>query len=167
MKPATIIKLCYAGLFIGGILALVPLGNGILELLKAKQAESWPTVSATVTKSEAITTCTKFCLHIPELEYQYFVDGTLYTGARIFFGERNTKSKRAAARVLESFPVGRRINVHVDPANAAQATVYAGKVGPRTWIGSIASLAVYLVAVIAFFVGRVLIRQTVEPHKQL
>lgn len=112
---------------------LVVVAFGLRQFRAGFGSRNWPTVEATVTATgisvkgggeDSGTT------YVPELHYEYEVDGTAYVGSRYSFGGAKDPAfdSREAARtwIDDHWPVEGRIAVHYDPDRPDVSVVEPG-----------------------------------------
>lgn len=118
-------------------------------------SSNWPTADATVTATgisvkgggEESSTA-----YVPELTYEYQVDGTSYVGSRYSFGEQKdpsfNSSKKAQTWIDENCPVDAGIPVHYNPDQPDVSVVE-----PGTWRSLITVLfgLAFLAGAVFFF----------------
>lgn len=114
--------------FMGGF-GLLLIVLAVLQKMKAKKAaESWPTTSGTVEKSELSvshdtdsdgTSSTTYSAHVV---YSYKVGGVNYKNDSIGFGKSSGGRKKAEKKLAE-YPAGRSVTVYYDPDNATKAVL--------------------------------------------
>ncbi len=122
---------------------LIVLGSGvfllglafIIWILDTKRrgygTPNWPRVvgevlSATIVELERETPGGMVSTFTPIVQYEYEVDGTLYTSGRSNFlsDEQGTfRDRRAAGQVVDRYPSGASVDVFYNPANAKQAAL--------------------------------------------
>lgn len=101
----------------------------VLQKNKAKKAaESWPTASGVVEKSELSvrhdtdsdgTSSTTYAAHVV---YSYKVDGLSYSNDAIGFGSSSGGRKKAQKK-LEEYPAGKSVTVYYDPEKPEKAVL--------------------------------------------
>ncbi len=136
----------FAGFFILG--GLVALGFGVWNLAWSFRCAHWPTTQGVIqtakmerheSRNKTGTTFT----YSADISYNYQVAGTNYTSTRLAFGEMSS-STDYAQRILDRFPVGRKVPVHYSPDDPRLAVLETGVHG-GTWIcfgvGTVFSLA--------------------------
>ncbi len=146
-----------AGYGLAGRWTIVAVGVAIVIVAcytawRCARASSWPTVPGeilqsgledhTVDDSEGTTTTR----YKPRLRYRYAVKGKTYMGARVSFGFEWHGFQWTAQRVADRYPVGKRVRVHVSPADPAETSLESGitlaSIG--AFMGGIAMIAVGL-----------------------
>lgn len=113
---------------------------GILDLYKAGASTDWPFVQGEIVSSEIeqrrrnvgrrghITTFTYYA----NILYEYSVDGTIFSGSRVGYGDFGTDNSTHATQVLSVYPTNKRINVYYMPQNPEESLLEPG-VRPSTW----------------------------------
>jgi hypothetical protein len=64
------------------------------------------------------------------LDYTYTVNGNTYTGHQIKLGVTTSGSKASAQAIADRYPVGKKIEVHYDPANPGNAAIERSTASP-------------------------------------
>ena len=64
-----------------------------------------------------------------DVQYQYLVDGGLYTSNRISIQEKPTRSSEAALKIVNKYRHDRRVNVYYDPANPQNSCLDPANIG--------------------------------------
>jgi len=90
--------------------------------LKSKKAQSWPVVNGRVISSEVeedryrSTTGKATISYVPDISYEYNVNGKDYTGKTVIFGT-TTYDYLTASRISEKFAPESTPRVYYNPAN--------------------------------------------------
>jgi len=93
--------------------------------LKSNKAKSWPTVPGRVLTSEVIedrfrnATGKASIAYVPDVTFEYNVNGTSYTSKNVIFGE-TTYDYLTASRICEKYAVAK---VYYNPANPQDAVL--------------------------------------------
>lgn len=111
-------------LFMLGFVALgvVIMYGAVRGRVRSKQALSWPQVKGKVVSSEAVedrfrsATGKATIAFVPDITYEYNVNGTNYTGSAVIFGA-TTYDYITASRICDKFTVDSEPKVYYDPAN--------------------------------------------------
>lgn len=109
---------------------------GLQTTRLARESRTWPTVDGEIVASEIVedaqagvrTTPTNVT-HRPVVRYRYRTGGTDYTGERVAFGEYATNERTDAEAVIQRYPIGRRVPVHVRPNAPDTSVLEAGDHG--------------------------------------
>ncbi|MDT8391849.1 MAG: DUF3592 domain-containing protein [Lentisphaeria bacterium] len=127
-----------SGLFTGIIFLVVGLVVatwGGMEILKAKASQNWPTVDGRVTHSEVDqhretstnnNSSRRETKYTANIHYTYDYEGASYTGKRVCFGGSRKGSSSMANQIVNRFPLGKTVEVYVDPAKPATACLEPG-----------------------------------------
>lgn len=126
-----VVAMSCAGLF---ALALGGLGIVLIVLYlrnkkKAKESESWP-----FTEGEVVANDVRIdeiddedftrVRYIPQVRFEYQVDGQSYTGKRISYGsDPSFNSRQKALDFLNQFPVGNPVRVFYNPEKPQEAVL--------------------------------------------
>jgi hypothetical protein len=105
----------------------------VYRLVLGGRTTRWPTVPGIVTRSElrsaVIRARTLRLVYYPHVEFQYGVEGTVYTSSRLAVRRLDHRREDAARRLLERYPVGTPVEVAVDPRRPSRAVVVTGGQG--------------------------------------
>jgi hypothetical protein len=115
----------FLGLFI--LIGLIALGVGVMNLVRSLRCESWPTVEGVIESADmqSQTGGEEGITYSADISYAYQVAGKHYAGQRVAFGARSASSSRAQ-RVLDRFPVGKKVSVHYSPGDPQLAVLEPG-----------------------------------------
>jgi hypothetical protein len=101
---------------------------GIAQRNKAKAAQAWPTAPGVILAS-GLDQHTSYdsdrgssTTYAPQVQYQYDVMGSTYTGNQLAFGNASYDYRTASKRIAP-YPQGAQVTVHYDPANPANAVL--------------------------------------------
>ena len=99
---------------------------------RCMRAGGWPTVPGEITRSgledQVVEdneggTRTRYK---PGIRYRYTVKGRQYLGDRVSFGFEWHRFAWTAQRVADRYPAGKRVRVHVCPADPSEASLESG-----------------------------------------
>ena len=113
------------GLIAVGILFMY---RAVQGRLKTRQAQAWPTVKGLVKTSEAVEdryrnpTGKATIAFVPDVVYEYTVEGQTYTGNSVIFGQSNY-DYLTASRICEKFAVDTTPDVFYNPSNNAESVL--------------------------------------------
>lgn len=107
------------------MLALIAVGvlfmyRAVSGRLKSKKAQQWPTVTGRVLSSEVVedrlrsATGKATIAFIPDISYEYIVNGQAHTGNSVIFGE-TVYDYISASRICEKFAVDTEPRVYYNP----------------------------------------------------
>ena len=140
--------------------ALIAVGTAVAIVAsdtawRSARARSWPIVSGeiihsgledqTIDDSDGTTTTR----YKPQVRYRYAVKGKTYVGGRVSFGFEWHQFQWTAQRVSERYPEGKRVRVHVSPADPSEASLESGAT-----LASIAALAGGIGLIVAGFLWK-------------
>ncbi|MFO0978078.1 MAG: DUF3592 domain-containing protein [Planctomycetaceae bacterium] len=146
-----VLSLVCLGAFGGGCTAGYFAYHAVVE---AKQSLDWPKATGTITRSEVDVTVTKDRDHDRDrnrhheetrsysaaIEYEFTVDGTVYTGTRIMVISDQFGSKDWARATAARFPRGGNVAVSYDPANPKRCVLEPGRWGGAAYLMIIAGV---------------------------
>lgn len=110
------------------LLGVVFMYRAVGGRLKAKKAQSWPIVSGRVVSSEVVedrlrsATGKATIAYVPDISYEYTVNGTRYTSSTVIFGVK-TYDYITASRICEKFSVESEASVYYNPADAQDSVL--------------------------------------------
>lgn len=96
--------------------------------LKSNKAKSWPTVPGRVLTSEVIedrfrnATGKASIAYVPDVTFEYNVNGTSYTSKNVIFGE-TTYDYLTASRICEKYAVDTTPPVYYNPERPSEAVL--------------------------------------------
>ena len=113
------------------VIALVIAGISIFLLIKSSK---WQSVSANITSSNitsiyhspnsAITNHKNTHDYKIDIQYQYTIEGTIYTGNTLYAGLPNIiNTYLEAKKIQETFPVGAKTKAYYNPNNPQQSAL--------------------------------------------
>lgn len=137
------------------LLGVIFLIVGLVAMKRAKAAQSWPSISGTVDRTDVVqhedsdSEGNSSVTYEPVVEYSYSVMGQPYTGKRIAFGTNRYNYKKAE-EIVTRYQAGSRVNVYYNPEKPKDAVLETVAAGGKllTILGAVMS-AVGVVAFIA------------------
>ena len=128
---------------VGGTFTLVGLAVLVFAWMlrqEARRSQDWPSVTGVVTKNAVRTDArtgtggsAARARYLPDVEFEYEVDGQRYNGSRFAVLEQPETERAAVLARLEAYPVGEQVEVYYDPADPARALLEPGTPGAM-WI---------------------------------
>ncbi len=125
----------FPGLFI--VIGLIVLGVGVVNLERSFRCGSWPTVEGVIELADmqSQTGGENGTTYSADISYGYQVAGKHYTGQRVAFGSMPA-SASYAQRILDRFPVGKKVRVYYSPGDPSLAVLEPGiHGGTGVWFG--------------------------------
>ena len=115
------------------MLGLIAIGvffmrSAVMGRIKSKQAQSWPTVKGRVLTSEVVEdryrdpTGNATIAFVPDVVYEYNVEGQVYTSRNIIFGQTNY-DYIIASRICEKYAIDSTPDVYYNPAKPAESVL--------------------------------------------
>ena len=115
------------------MLALIAVGvlfmyRAVSGRLKSKKAQQWPTVTGRVLSSEVVedrlrsATGKATIAFIPDISYEYIVNGQAHTGNSVIFGE-TVYDYISASRICEKFAVDTEPRVYYNPERTDESVL--------------------------------------------
>jgi len=138
---------------------LCAIGFGLLVLLffigyrrSLMRANAWPVVPGRVTVSRveerrSTDSGPRHRSYEAIVEYRYEVGGLSFSSRQIALGLRVSGSRAGADAIIARYPVGAKVDVHLDPANPSQAAL-ENPTG-RSWMLLVVALACFGIALYA------------------
>lgn len=117
------------------VVSLFAIVVGAQSARLARESRTWPAVDGVIVRSEIAEEFDRssrtrgVVTYRPLVHYRYRVAGVEYAADRVAFGEYATNDRSAAEAVLERYPIGRRLPVHVRPTDAGTAVLEVGDHG--------------------------------------
>jgi hypothetical protein len=94
-----------------------------LDYWRAEQSKSWPAVTGRMLVSEVSVRLGKGPRNLPDVSYEYEVDGSRYESSRIRFGQGRTRFRAQAEELVGRYPVGSEVEVRYNPADPGVAVL--------------------------------------------
>ncbi|QPH52534.1 DUF3592 domain-containing protein [Pontivivens ytuae] len=147
-------------LFVCVLVALGGVALGVSSLRTRRRAESargWPIVPGRITRSEVYVKRRGQPNEVRlRMEYDYTVDGVAQQGDRATFFHEFQNDRVEA--LVDRFPVGAEVAVHVDPTNPGNTVLVPGLEGARRSHGLVMGVLVTLAGLILIAVRLMEIR---------
>lgn len=89
---------------------------------KNAQAAAWPETLGEITHSAVAVDQSGDVRHEADIRYSYMVEGRPHSSGQFSFVVRDMTDARER-RLVEAFPVGRKVRVYYDPSNPATAVL--------------------------------------------
>ena len=127
-EPGYALALHWA-MVVGGI---VVAASACYNAWRCMRAGSWPTVPGEVIHSDLEDVTTEdneggeTTRYRPWVRYRYAVKDRNYLGRRVSFGYEWHWFEWTAQRVARRYPVGKRVRVHVSPADPEESSLESG-----------------------------------------
>ena len=144
------LKLAIACWLLGVVVVGLVLRYGLRLTGRIAAARSWPSVSASIIRSEVRAVGKSSWA--PGIVYSYSVGGRAFEGFRLHFGSR-TGTRQFALGIVEAHPVGMETRAFYDPDNPGFA-VLAPEGDPKAYIqgAGLFALMFALIGVVLLFV---------------
>ncbi|HOW91790.1 MAG TPA: DUF3592 domain-containing protein [Anaerolineaceae bacterium] len=127
----------------------------IVNRQRAKRAQNWPVVPATILNSEVrkrqqydSDSTSGRTTYEPVVNYQYSVMGSLYNGSRVSFGDKKT-SRKKAEEIVARYPAGTEVNAHYNPDKVEDSVLETAASGSISNL--VSGLLLIVLAVAVFF----------------
>jgi len=115
------------------IIGVVAMSAGVGSLMKGLRTENWPVTDGVIQSAhQEAHSGNHGTTYSAEVTYIYQVSGVSYDGRKISIGQMSSSSQYAQ-KILDRYPVGKRVSVHYSPADPAEAVLETGIHG-GTWI---------------------------------
>ena len=103
-------------------------GLAVRNLVRGSASKYWPQTEGCILRSFVLVQ--KDSDHgesyMPQVEYEYVVEGKKYHGTRLRYGQIGTWTRKQAERVLAPFPEGGRAAVFYNPRRPKDAVLLCG-----------------------------------------
>jgi hypothetical protein len=140
-----------AALYLAGTLGMVGYAGAREVVLARFGSADWHATTGVIVSSDASRRCGRWGdRHHVAVRYAYEVGGRTHVGERIRFGFIACEPSPEARAMAADYPVGRRVAVHFDPADPADAVLRPGELRPGTVTGTLLLLAVPAVTVVVY-----------------
>ena len=114
-----------AGLFF--VIGVIVLLWGITSSQSAFKSVNWPSVSGMVTDAHMSSSSDNDgTTYSAKISYSYQVNGQVYGGSRVSFGDVSTSNSGDAQKVLARYPTGATVSVYYNPAAPSQTVLEPG-----------------------------------------
>jgi hypothetical protein len=110
---------------------------------RGEKSLSWPVAAGRITKSriEVRTHRTTSTDYLDQIEYEYTVQGQMRRGGMVDLQIRDVSNRAAMQAFVDSYPVGKQVQVHYDPDDPDWALLIPGPSletsGPRLLLAKI------------------------------
>lgn len=131
----------------GAVLFLLwGLATQCVDAIKTSEAADWPRAEGLVITSALVKGCKGNAQFLPDVRYQYAVDGQTYIGRRIAHGVQACGSDSSAAIALRPYPEGRRVPVFYNPQAPGDAVLEVRRPSEVLW----ASAPLFMIMTLAW-----------------
>ena len=141
----------YFILTIAGLVGILGLCSGTIELFRSMQCENWPQTEGVIQSAELTHHSNKHEIYGEKISDTYQVANIAYSSERVSFGELETAEQAHAKAILDRFPVGKQVAVFYSTANPASAVLETGVHG-QTWV-TLSVAALFLILVTVLYIG--------------
>lgn len=136
------------------------LATQFVDAVKTSEAADWPRADGLVITSALAKGCRGNAQFLPDVRYQYVVDGQTYIGRRIAYGVQACGSDSSAAIALRPYPEGRRVPVFYNPQAPGDAVLEVRRPSEVFWASAPLFMLMTLVwGGLAFYFGRRVLRR--------
>lgn len=136
------------------------LATQLVDAVKTSEATDWPQADGLIITSALVKGCRGNAQFLPDVRYQYVVDGQTYTGRRIAHGVQACGSDSSAAIALRPYPEGRRVPVFYNPQAPGDVVLEVRRPGAVIWASAPLFMLMALVwGGLAFYFGRRVLRR--------
>jgi Protein of unknown function (DUF3592) len=120
---------CWVFILVG----VTVMGAGVWTLIKSIRTEHWPVTDAVIQSAHQESHSGDHgTTYSAEVTYTYQVSAANYTGRKISIGAMSSSSQYAQ-KILDRYPVGKKVAVYYSPTDPAEAVLETGIHG-GTWI---------------------------------
>jgi hypothetical protein len=113
---------------VGATTVVTLLGWSWQEIVRAHRSKEWPTCAGEIVHSRVAERCDEGCrMYSADVRYRYAIGGRELVCDRIGFGGSKEASwPGPAERIVQRYPAGQRVMVHVSPDDPRLAVLEAG-----------------------------------------
>ncbi|MBN1911972.1 MAG: DUF3592 domain-containing protein [Pirellulales bacterium] len=111
------------------------LAFGVLNLIRAWQSTSWPTAEAVIQESQVTESRDNegHRTYHPKIVYRFTVDGQLFTGDTVAFGQAGTSDRSYATGIVKRYTQGKKVSVSYSPDEPELCVLEPG-ISAMTWL---------------------------------
>lgn len=151
------LKFLFFGLVIGGFITML----GWRDISRAKASANWPNVQGEITESKVDIRIMdvpsnqhhsrpnrsneSLPAHFATIRYEYTVDGTVFKGGRVAFGDHGSSNPAHADEIVNKYPIGKSVTVYYRPDNPQESLLEPG-LKRQSWL-------IFSVGISFIFVG--------------
>jgi hypothetical protein len=107
------------------------------EMKRALETRAWPEAQGTITSSRVSKETRResgsggrtSISYYPRVAYQYTAEGRSYNGSKINIGGNTGGMEWLSRRAVKKYPSGKKVSVHYNPDDPADAVLEAGIAG--------------------------------------
>ncbi len=153
----------------GKKIALLILAAGGVGLLiwshsrysRMKEAQGWPTAEAEIVSSEieshrrrsrssSRSRTREVTMYTPVVEYEYNVNGEIYTSSRVSFFDGSSTARFDARGVVDKYPQGKVVSAYYDPDNPQNSVLETEETGNIFYLSLIFGFGFILMGITGF-----------------
>jgi hypothetical protein len=137
---------------------------GVETTRLARESAEWPVTDGEIVRSDVVEEVSNTGpgrgsrTYRPTIRYRYQVDGVDHEGERVSLGEYATEDRADAERVVRTYPVGRRVQVHHRPGAPSTAVLEPGSDGAPWLYAALGSVLLLAGLVLAWVAPRLIVR---------
>lgn len=110
---------------------------GLRGLVRAKASVDWPNtqgeiVESSVDRRRSSGNDGSSTTYHAEILYEFSVDGTLFNGSRVAYGDYGSSNPSHARRIVNNYPKGKSVTVYYMPGNPEESLLEPG-VKAKAW----------------------------------
>jgi hypothetical protein len=148
-------------IIVGGFTGFV----GVRSLLRAKASSSWPTAQGVIVSSSVERHHSRDSdghdrtTYHAEVFYEFTVDGTVYNGNKVAYGDYGSGNPSHARKIVNKYPKDKSVEVHYMPEDPGESILEPG-VKAQAWFIPLFGLVFFSAGcVMALFLPRVMRKQ--------
>ncbi len=138
---------------------------GLRGLVRAKASVDWPATEGTVAESSVERKRStgsrrgSSTTYHARVRYKFSVDGTVYSGDRVAYGDYGSSNSSHANGVVKRYPEGKQVTVHYMPGNPEECLLETGAKA-QAWFLPLFGLVFFTVGILmAVFIPKGLRQQ--------
>ena len=147
---------------------------GMRELIRARPALDWPSTQGKVVASSVEHrrgtrgNGRSRTSYLAKVLYEFSVEGTMFNGDRIAYGEYGSSSPSDARRIVDRYPRGKSVTVYYMPDNPEECLLEPGLKSQLWFLLGFGLIFVTVGSLTAVFLPRVMRKQEItEPSNAL
>jgi Protein of unknown function (DUF3592) len=117
------------------------------------KSATWVSVVGKI-ESVCVTSCSRSTCSL-DIVYRFYVDGTKYTGNKIYAEQSNSFYPREATRIYESFQSLPEIPVYYDPFARNRACLRPGHVRKDYYLQLLIGIFLFIASIYLFFFEKI------------
>lgn len=140
---------------------------GIRGLVRANASVGWPSTEGRIVESSVGSKTSSGSnrsgiTYHAEILYEFTVDGTLFQGNRVAYGDYGSSNISHARSIVNHYPEGKEITVHYMPGNPEESLLEPG-VQAQAWLMPAFGLIFFVAGSLVWILVPRMLRNVDEP----